>query len=329
MTPILFKQLFSFSLVFYLILFLLETLFPGFVSDNFSLNWILGEVLILGVITAFLPESEEPVKDTKPILFDYIFTIGLGIISSALIFWKVKLDSVFLHWLVSVSSGLLIIFMGIVVLAMPDELEEEEEQIAEEAKEKFKFKFNLNFNFNFKKLLISKIQLPISFVVVFILITGFLITQKFIKPKEIIVSTPNQPTPTIIAVAPTSSPTTTPIVQPDIKPNTNLTINVLNGGAEKGMAQNIANALEYEGFQKIKTGNTLKSDYKDATLEFTIENSDQATLIENILKEYFYSVSKIPIATDSAQINIILGAQPKPVDDANNYQNENFDFFFN
>ena len=51
------KELFAFSLVLYLILFLSETIFPGFVSNNFSLDWVLGIVLLSGIIAAFDPEK--------------------------------------------------------------------------------------------------------------------------------------------------------------------------------------------------------------------------------------------------------------------------------
>ena len=51
------KELFIFSLVLYLILLFLETIFPGFVSNNFSLDWMLGIVLLSGIITAFDPEK--------------------------------------------------------------------------------------------------------------------------------------------------------------------------------------------------------------------------------------------------------------------------------
>ena len=57
------KELFIFSLVLYLILLFLETIFPGFVSNNFSLDWVLGIVLLSGIIAAFDPEK--PKKKNK------------------------------------------------------------------------------------------------------------------------------------------------------------------------------------------------------------------------------------------------------------------------
>ena len=57
------KELFAFFLVLYLILFLLETIFPGFASNNFSLDWMLGIVLLSGIIAAFDPEK--PKKKNK------------------------------------------------------------------------------------------------------------------------------------------------------------------------------------------------------------------------------------------------------------------------
>ena len=53
------KNLFVVSLIIYLVLFLLEITLPGFVSNNFNLNWVLGVVLVLGALAAFAPEEEE------------------------------------------------------------------------------------------------------------------------------------------------------------------------------------------------------------------------------------------------------------------------------
>jgi len=61
------KELFTFSLVLYLILLFSETIFPGFVSNNFNLDWVLGIVLLSGIIAAFDPEKlkKKNLKKTK------------------------------------------------------------------------------------------------------------------------------------------------------------------------------------------------------------------------------------------------------------------------
>ena len=44
------KEFFVFALIFYLILFILENFFPGFVSNNFSLNYVLFTVIYASVL---------------------------------------------------------------------------------------------------------------------------------------------------------------------------------------------------------------------------------------------------------------------------------------
>ncbi|MDP4010212.1 MAG: LytR C-terminal domain-containing protein [Candidatus Shapirobacteria bacterium] len=318
---ILLKQLFTFSLVFYLILFLLETLFPGFVSDVFSLNWVLGGVLILGIISAFLPEDEDQTEqdnqNNKPAIFDYVFAVALGIIGATLIFWKVKLDNEYLHWLISALSGLLIMFMGVIVLIMPDQDEEAEIIVESEADWKYQIK-----NLNFKKLLVSKIQLPVSFVVIFILLTSLFIIQ---KPKtKLVVQNINPVTP-IPNVSETPTPTQKelPPVDPALK------IFVINGGAEKGEAKRIASIFTKKGYKNVEAKDSPKQDYKDTIIEFTAAESAQADIVEDVMMEQYFIVNRSPLATDSAQINVILGAQAMPEDDSLPNPDENFDFFFN
>lgn len=318
---ILLKQLFSFSLIFYLIIFLFERLFPGFVSDVFSLNWVLGGVLVFGVISAFLPEDEDQIEqenqNNKPVIFDYIFAVALGIIGAALIFWKVKLDNEYLHWLISVLSGLLIIFMGVIVLIAPDEDVEEETIVDNEVDWKYQIK-----NLNFKKLLVSKIQLPASFVVIFILLTGLFIIQ---KPKtKLVVQDISSVVPTpSISETPTPTQKELPPVDPTLK------IFVINGGAEKGEAKRISSIFTQKGYKNVEAKDSPKQDYKDTMIEFTAAESAQADIIEDVMKEQYFTVNRSPLATDSAQINVILGAQATPEDDSLPNPNENFDFFFN
>ena len=89
------KNLFVVALIIYLVGFLLEIVLPGFVSNSFNLNWVLGVVLILGVLAAFAPEDqEEPEIVEKPKNSDYFMIAGLGIVGGLLMFYKSDLNLV-------------------------------------------------------------------------------------------------------------------------------------------------------------------------------------------------------------------------------------------
>ena len=89
------KSLFVVSLIIYLVGFLLEITFPGFISNNFNLNWVLGAVLLLGVLAALAPEEDiKEEKVEKPDKTDYLMFVGLGIVGGLLMFYKSDLNIV-------------------------------------------------------------------------------------------------------------------------------------------------------------------------------------------------------------------------------------------
>ena len=65
------KSLFVVSLIIYLVGFLLEITFPGFISNSLNLNWVLGIVLLLGLLAAFSEEEAEEKEVEKPKKSDY------------------------------------------------------------------------------------------------------------------------------------------------------------------------------------------------------------------------------------------------------------------
>ena len=89
------KNLFVVALIIYLVGFLLEIVLPGFVSNSFNLNWILGVVLVLGALAAFAPEEEESpfAKATGDLRkTDYLMFVGMGIVGGLLMFYKSDLN---------------------------------------------------------------------------------------------------------------------------------------------------------------------------------------------------------------------------------------------
>ncbi len=109
-----FQTAFTSVLLLYLVLFLLENIFPGFVSSNFDLNIMLVPLFITGIITAFFPT---PRAEPKPAgHFDYLITAGLTALAFFIVLNKTQ-DLGSLRWVISGVSGLLVLFFSIIVLS--------------------------------------------------------------------------------------------------------------------------------------------------------------------------------------------------------------------
>ena len=128
-------SIFSWSLILYLTFLLIqefkdtkfiqETLF---VQENpikwvlsGRMNWLLGFVIITGIISVLTEKPEIQQKGKEKIeLKDYLLIFGLGILGSVLIFYKTKKLG-WISWVISVISGLLIILLSAIILQEEDE----------------------------------------------------------------------------------------------------------------------------------------------------------------------------------------------------------------
>lgn len=313
--------LFPYLFVFYLILYLLETIIPGFVTENFSLNLILVPTLVFGVLSAIFPTSEDEntetpiVKRTTP--FDLIFTIALSIGAFFLIFYKFKIDNQLLKWAVSLLSSLLTLFLGLMLLYFPDDVEEEVKEEGVEAVGSNKRPFKISYNF--KRLLLSRLKIPVPVALVILLVLVVFIPQNTAK----ILNRQSNP---VSQTTPTPSPT--PVANQLLPADPSIKIIVFNAGAEKGEATRIGNLFKQAGYTNVEATDSAKK-IDNALIEFGESNSAQADLVEDILRGEYLTVDRSPLSTPSAEIRVSLGAQPKPIDFNPDYQNENLDFFFN
>jgi len=130
-------SIFSYSLIFYLILLLIgEFQDAEFVQKTLLLegspikwflkgrmNWLLGFVIFTGIISVLTgkPEIQKAAKE-KIKLKDYLFILGLGILGALLIFYKTK-ELGWIAYVISIISGLLIILLSIIILKEEDENE--------------------------------------------------------------------------------------------------------------------------------------------------------------------------------------------------------------
>ena len=278
-------------------MFLLETIFPGFVTNNFSLNYFLIPVLVFGALTIIFPEAEEEMVPEKPASkLDLVWMVALSVGSSFLIFYKFSIDKLILKLVISILSGFLVLLLGTVLFYFPDDLEE------------WKIKNLLPGRaVNSKKRKIISISAAAVFVVILVIFI-----PKFIAR---------------LKGTPVGESAVTPVVTlPKADPK--LKVTVYNGGTETGEAARYAGLFKKEGYVDVTASNYPVNSIDNALIQFKESDSAQADLIENILRSDYSIVDRLPLATTSGEIRVILGAKPAPVNNAPDFENENVDFFF-
>ncbi len=306
-------DIFPFVLIFYLVLFLLENLFQGIVSNNIDLNYFLIPVFLFGFLAVF-DNKEDEVEEKKPVKADFILTIVLTVLSFAILFYKTR-DQSWEGLAISLGGAILVGFVSL-ILMYPEKEEVEEIVETDEIKEINEVKTNrFNFNLHYKRLFLSRVRIPIPIVLVLLIILVIFIPKN--NPKVL-----NLPTSTVNECVTAQKPTILPVVDPSVK------IVVFNAGAEKGEATRIGNLFKEAGYTNIQATDSAKK-INDALIEFDESNSDQAGLIADILKGEYLTVNRSPMATPSAEIRVSLGAQPKPSSVNPDYKNENLDFILN
>src|SRR3989338_7720492 len=113
-------DIFKISLLSYLVFYLIEDFFPGFVSGFFSMNILLGIVAGSGVFTVVSQKEESKEgegKESKNKIRarDIVFIVILSIIAGGLIYIKTK-DLGKLGLVISIISGIIILLMSILLL---------------------------------------------------------------------------------------------------------------------------------------------------------------------------------------------------------------------
>ena len=123
------QQLFIILLVTYLVLLLIETIFPGSVSRYLNLNYWLIAVIATGVVTVLSRQESGTLKekDEKTINTGSIITfVCIGLIGAALIWYKTR-EIGWLSYLISLVGGTLIVLLSILIWQKDGEEESEGE----------------------------------------------------------------------------------------------------------------------------------------------------------------------------------------------------------
>jgi hypothetical protein len=306
--------IFSYSFVLYLVFFLLETIFPGFVSNNFSLNYILIPVFIFGVLSVIFPKPETEEKETKPASkLDLIILVVLSVGSFFLIFYKFNIDNLILKLTVSLLSSVLTFMLGVILLYFPDGQDNETGKEPVEGESTYLAWLRI-----IKRSFLSRIHIPVPIALLFVAITLIFIPKNMVKIIH---------TPTGSPGLPSEEGNVTPMVtlpKADLK----MKIIVYNGGAETGEAARFAGIFKEAGYVNVEALNYPLNTNENVFIQFKESDSAQADLIESILKSDYSVVDRWPLASTSAEIRVILGRKPIPETNEPDFENENFDFFF-
>lgn len=104
---------FQIMLVTYLVLLLIEQVFPGVVSVYLNLHYLLVIVILLGIADVFCekPSSRSETISRK----DYVLIGFLGILGFVIIKYKTA-DLAWLSWVISFVAGVLIVLLSVLVL---------------------------------------------------------------------------------------------------------------------------------------------------------------------------------------------------------------------
>jgi len=108
------KALFEQLLVSYLLLLLIEEIWPKSVTPYLNMNILLILVIITGAI-AVLTQKEEEKIISKPTRKDYLLIGILGLAGAGIIFYKTK-EIGWLSYIISAVSGILIILLSCLVI---------------------------------------------------------------------------------------------------------------------------------------------------------------------------------------------------------------------
>lgn len=275
--------MFPVTLILYLVLFLFEIVFPGFVSNISNLNYFLFPLLFFGVLATFSEKiklhSDYPKKPTK---WDLILITILTTICFLILVYKTR----YLEWtglVVSISSTLLIIFISIVIFVFPY-LEKSTVEQPESSTKK-------------------SIIICLVYLILVIIISGlvFNLYRKKISSKNKTTTIENN----VLNVRQQSK-----FEFLDKQLLQKIPILIENGSKNATKTASIATFLRNFNFNNIKIENADNFDYKNAYILFNAEDSKVASYLTLLLTDNnkFKIVNMLPpIRASQSGIILIIG----------------------
>lgn len=285
------REIFPYALLLYLIFFLLEVLLPGFVSNNFDLNYLLVAVLILGFFSVFAPPIEK--EEEPPQKSDRNLIVILTIISFLVLFYRTR-DMGLSGLVISLVGSLLVAGMSVILIYFPDE--GEEEPVDEIKIENYIVaKRTRPLRLNALTYLRPGMALLIMIIIVFFAYKQ--INRKTVETKQA------APTPTVTIVPMIEEE----IMEPDRETLQKVSIEVLNGSSKIGSASAMAKFLKEKGFNVTKTGDADRNDYQGTMIRFRPEEYGIVRYLIELIQGIYPSTVREPLSTDSARVIMILG----------------------
>ena len=95
------RDVFEIGLAGFAVFFLIEIYYPGFASDYFNLNYILGAIIILAILTAFFPAEKEEYKFD---LLGLIVNCILFLVFAVVIFLELKGIGTFFDVIITLAA---------------------------------------------------------------------------------------------------------------------------------------------------------------------------------------------------------------------------------
>lgn len=110
------KEIFKVSLISYLLFYLINDTFTGFVSDYFNITIILWVTIIAGVLSIWLgnEKNESNERATSGGLKEYAFISILSLVSIFLIYYRIQSVGR-LSYYISILSGVIIFLISILI----------------------------------------------------------------------------------------------------------------------------------------------------------------------------------------------------------------------
>jgi len=273
--------LFPFALVLYLILFLLENVFPGFVNNVFDINYFLIPVLLFGFLAAFANKDEDE-NEKKPTRWDFMLIAGLVALSFVILLYKTA-DLKWMGFLISLISSLLIAFISLIIIFPSKGLDSSTKNQIEK-------------KIDYRKFLLSPFRISSAalFLIIIIAVSFLAISQKNTKPQE-------KTTKISVSIE-------NPVVKsPSKAALLNTPVLILNGAGKPGVASAMANFLKQNDFGTVSVGDADNPAYKNALLQFNNDDTAVASYITFLLtnKDKYKIVNMLP-PTNASQTGIIL-----------------------
>ena len=284
------RDFFPYALLLYLIFFLLEIFLPGFVSNNFDLNYLLVAVLILGFFSVFAPPIEK--EEEPPQKSDRNLIIILSIISFFVLFFR-TMDMGASGLVIAIVGSLIVAGMSIILIYLPNDDEEEPVDAIKNKDSTIPPPIQLTQ---------LNIRLGIALLIIMIIIVFFAYKQ---VNRKTVSTNQKGPTPTTAAISP---PAEEEISVPDPDSLEKVSIEILNGSLKIGSASTMAEFLKEKGFKVTKVADADRNDYQNLSIRFRPEEYEVVRYLIEIIQGIYPSIVREPLSTDSAKVIMILGS---------------------